>query len=273
MYASSAAAFLGARVRIFGNVGDDFPGKILERLDGRGMNLSLVRHVHGPSTRFRIAYADGSRKLWLLQPGQGISRSWPGNPVLGVHLAPVFNEISGSLVRSVRRSCKFLSLDIHGLVRGVSTSGLVQTVRRDLRGILKLCDLVKASMNEARGETSTKSPMKALDAFLAAGPEYAIVTLGSKGSILGIKYGGKFLIPAFPERNIVDPTGAGDVLVGSWLRTYLWTKDPVWASSVGSAFASITSRKRGLSKFTLSRNELLRRTAWVYSNVKTLETG
>src|SRR2546427_8636866 len=98
---------------------------------------------------------------------------------------------------------------------------------------------------------------------------YAIVTTGEKGSWLGSQRNGSCFIPAFPDREIRDPTGAGDVFAGSWLTTYLSTKDPVWASSVGSGFASLASRKSGLSKFQISRTELFRRAAWVYNHVKT----
>ncbi len=270
LYVSSAAAFLGAKVGILGNVGDDYPSKVLKWLGDRGVDLKLLKRVHCPSTRFRIVYDYRSRKLWLLQPGQEVVRRWTGPRIEGIHLGPVFNEIPKSLIKSARRHCKFLSLDIQGLVRRASSSGLVQTVRKNLRDTLELCDAVKASEDEVQIEMSSRNSLEAIDRLLAAGPSYAIVTLGVNGSLLGIRTGRKFFVPAFPEPHIVDPTGAGDVFAGSWLRTYLWTRDPVWAASVGSAFASLTSRRNGLSKFTLSRNELLRRTSWVYNRVKAL---
>src|SRR3989441_7651851 len=99
---------------------------------------------------------------------------------------------------------------------------------------------------------------------------YAIVTMGEKGSWLGSQRDGSYFIPAFPDRTIRDSTGAGDVFAGSWLSTYLSTKDPVWASAVGSAFASLASRRTGLSKFQMSRSELFRRASWVYNHVKTM---
>jgi len=106
-----------------------------------------------------------------------------------------------------------------------------------------------------------------MDRILAKGPKYAIVTLGSKGSLLGIRNDRRFLIPAFPVRGIKDPTGAGDVYAGAWLCSYLSTKDPVWAAAVGSAFGSLASQKTGLSKFRFSRKELFRRASWVYNHV------
>lgn len=273
LYVSSASAFLGAKVGILGNVGEDYPAKVLKSLGDRGVDLTLLRRTHGLSTRFRIVYHRNSRKLWILQPGEAVTRRWKGPRVKGIHLGPVFNEIPEPIIKSARRHCKFLSLDIQGLIRRPSSSGRILTVRKNLRDTLELCDVVKASAEEVKIEMSSKDLLKAIDRLLAAGPSYAIVTLGVKGSLLGIRTGRKFLVPAFPEPHTVDPTGAGDVFAGSWLRTYLWTEDPVWAASVGSAFASLTSRRKGLSKFNLSRNELLRRTSWVYSNVKALRSS
>jgi len=100
--------------------------------------------------------------------------------------------------------------------------------------------------------------------------EYAIVTMGEKGSWLGSQSDGIYFVPPFSDRSIRDSTGAGDVFAGSWLSTYLKTKDPVWASAVGSAFASLASRKTGLAKFRMSRAELFRRAVWVYNHIEAL---
>ncbi len=272
-YTSSASAFLGAKVGVVGSVGDDYPEAVLKWLRDRGVSLKLLRRIHGPSTRFRIEYVRGSRKLDLLQPGKTVMRRWTGSRVKGVHLGPVFNEIPKSLIRSARRHCKLLSLDIQGLGRRADSHGSVQTVRRELRDTLRLCDLVKGSADEVKIQMSSRDPLEAVDRLLSFGPGYAIATLGTKGSLMGIRGRGRFLVPAFPEPHVVDPTGAGDVFVGSWIRTYLWTRDPIWAASVGSSFASLTSRRRGLAKFAVSRGELARRASWVYSNVKALQGG
>ncbi len=272
-YASGASAYLGARVGILGLVGDDYPKAFLEWLRGQRVSLKWLRRSHRPTTRFRINYVHGSRTLSLLQPGERMTYPWRGSRIHGVHLGPVFNEISESLVRSLRRHCKLLSLDIQGLVRQADSNGPVRTVRRQLRDTLKLCDLVKGSADEVKVQMLSRDPLEAIDRLLSVGPEYAVATLGTKGSLLGIRGRGKFLIPAFPEPHAVDPTGAGDVFVGSWLRTYLWTGDPVWAASVGSGFASLTSRRRGLAKFAVSRTELARRASWVYANVRALRSG
>ncbi len=267
LFVSSAAGYLGANVGIIGNIGEDYPSNVLSWLKNHGLKLNLLKKTKGPSTRFRIGYHRGSRRLWLLHAGRSVESTWIGGRVEGLHLGPVFNEISESLVRSLRKKCGFMSLDIQGLVRKVNRSGEVQVLRRNLDSVLRMCDLVKASLDEAKSKNSSRDHQVILDRFLAKGPKYAIITLGAKGSLLGIRNSKKFLIPAFPDKSIKDPTGAGDVYAGAWLTSYLRTKDPVWAASVGSAFGSLASQRTGLSKFRISRRELFRRTSWVYNHV------
>jgi len=267
LFGSSAAGYLGANVGIIGNIGEDYPSYVLSWLRSHGLKLNLLKKTKGPSTRFRIGYHRGTRRLWLLHAGRSVESTWIGGRVEGLHLGPVFNEISESLVRSLRKKCGFMSLDIQGLVRKVNRSGEVQVLRRNLDSVLRMCDLVKASLDEAKSKNSSRDHQVILDRFLAKGPQYAIITLGAKGSLLGIRNSKKFLIPAFPDKSINDPTGAGDVYAGAWLTSYLRTKDPVWAASVGSAFGSLASQRTGLSKFRISRRELFRRTSWVYNHV------
>ena len=163
-----------------------------------------------------------------------------------------------------------MSLDIQGFVRKANRSGEVQVSRRNVDSVLGMCDMMKTSIDEVKFQTSSRDHSVVLDRLLAKGPKYAILTLGARGSLLGIRDYKKFMIPAFPDKTIKDPTGAGDVYAGAWLTSYLRTKDPVWAASVGSAFGSLASERTGLSKFRVSRRELFRRTSWVYSHVSRL---
>ncbi len=267
LFASCAAAYLGSKAGIIGNIGEDYPSRVLRRLRNRHIDVRFLRRSDGPSSRFQITRFNGSRQLRVLEPGGKITVSGSPGRLRGVHLGPVFNEISSSLVTVLRRKCEFLSADLQGFIRTVSSSGAVRTVPRNLGRLIGQCDMVQASAEEARTQTRSRNPRVILNRFLTMRTQYAIVTLGEKGSWLGSQRDGIFFVPPFSDRSIRDSTGAGDVFAGSWLSTYLKTKDPVWASAVGSAFASLASRRTGLSKFRISRTELLRRASWVYNHV------
>src|SRR5713101_2608790 len=267
LFTSCAAAYLGSKVGIIGTIGEDYPPKILNRLKALHIDIHFLRETPRPSTRFQMTRNNGSRKLRLIEPGSHVVTPRSTGRFQGVHLGPVFNEIQSSLITTLRKRCEFLSADLQGFIRAVSGNGTVRTVPRGLSRILGRCDMVQASIEEARSHTRSRDPRAILNRFLAMRVQYAIVTMAERGSWLGSQHARSYFVPAFPERGIQDSTGAGDVFAGSWLSTYLSTRDPVWASAVGSAFASLSSRKTGLSKFRISRTELLRRAVWVYNHV------
>lgn len=270
LFAAAAAAYLGGRVNILGNVGEDYPNWIPKRLDALGIDQERLKKTRGRSTRFRITTNGGDRKLILLNAGNPIQRPLTFSRVMGVHLGPVFNEIPVSLAAYLRKKCKFLSLDLQGFVRRTTHSGKVEIQPRNLKRLLELSDLVQGSIDEAKSQDSSNVKERLIDHILSTGPKFCILTMGEKGSLLGIREGEKFLVPAYPDRSIMDTTGAGDVFAGSWLSTYLSTKDPVWAAAVGSAFGSLASRKTGLSKFGFARSELFRRAGWVFNHIKSI---
>jgi sugar/nucleoside kinase (ribokinase family) len=269
LFTSCAAAYLGSKVGIIGTVGEDYPPKILKRLKTLYIDIHFLRKTPRPSTRFQITRNNGSRKLRLIEPGSHVVTPRSTGRFQGIHLGPVFNEIQSSLITTLRKRCEFLSADLQGFIRAVSGNGTVRTVPRSLSRILGRCDMVQASIEEARSQTRSRDPRAILNRFLAMRVQYAIVTMGERGSWLGSQRDGSHFVPAFPDRGIRDSTGAGDVFAGSWLSTYLSTQDPSWASSVGSAFASLASRKTGLSKFRISRTELFQRAVWVYNHIDT----
>src|SRR5205807_65124 len=99
-----------------------------------------------PSTRFQITRFNGFRRLRLVEPGQQIVAPRSSAVFQGVHLGPVFNEISSSLVNALRKRCDFLSADLQGFIRAVSSTGVVRTVPRNLSRTLGQCDMVQASI-------------------------------------------------------------------------------------------------------------------------------
>ena len=269
LFTSCAAAYLGSRVGIIGTIGEDYPPKILKRLKTLHIDIHFLRETPRPSTRFQITRNNRSRKLRLIEPGSHVVAPRSTGRFQGVHLGPVFNEIQSSLITTLRKRCEFLSADLQGFIRTVSANGAVRTVPRSLSRLIGQCDMIQASIEEARSQTRSRDPRVILNRFLAMRVQYAIVTMGERGSWLGSQRDGSHFVPAFPDRGIRDSTGAGDVFAGSWLSTYLSTQDPSWASSVGSAFASLASRKTGLSKFRISRTELFQRAVWVYNHIDT----
>jgi sugar/nucleoside kinase (ribokinase family) len=86
----------------------------------------------------------------------------------------------------------------------------------DLLRLLKRIDGFVLNDSEAHQLTQEDNPLAALPKIHRLGPKYVIIKKGSHGSILSGPRG-LFICPAYPLRNVVDPTGAGDSFVGGMM--------------------------------------------------------
>src|SRR5689334_6455811 len=111
LFSACAAAYLGSKVRILGNIGEDYPSSTLRRLKTLHIDVRSLKRSERRSTRFQITRINGSRRLRLLESGDQIAAPEDPYHFQGVHMGPVFNEIPGSLVNTLRKRCGFLSAD------------------------------------------------------------------------------------------------------------------------------------------------------------------
>ena len=266
LYSSLAAAYLGARVSIYSSIGRDYPRNVLSLIENRGIDVSGVNKLQGFTTRFKISYLADSRKLELIHPGKKIKPRNTPDSLPAIHLGPVFLEVGLDMLHYARHNSKFLSLDVQGLLRTEGPKGFVCLARKGIDQFLSECNLVKATEDEARVIAPAPTIVATARRLLHKGPQYLIITRGRSGSLLVEKEGGALYIPSVPEARVVDLTGAGDIFVGSWLATFLSVRDALWAGAVGAAFASLSVRGFGASKFRFAREELFRRASWAYKN-------
>ncbi len=263
-YVSRTATYLGARVRLVSNIGRDYPETTLMQLGSEGVDLGGVTTSIAQSTHFRLSYEQEVRKLWLLEQGRKLGPiKTVGRPDI-IHLGPVFREVGAQHFKTSRTRTKFLSVDVQGLLRATGRQGRVRLVKRNLRPLVSMCDLVKASEEEARIATGCSDTISAIRQFQAMCDGFVLLTRGRKGLLIGVPPDIVYSVPHYPESHVIDPTGAGDTMVASWLHTYFATRDPLWAASVGSAFASLIVKRSGPRKFPVSRSELLKRSGFVH---------
>jgi len=266
LYSSLAAAYLGARVSIFSNIGRDYPRNILSSISSNLIDIAGVKKFDGLTTRFKISYNADSRMLEMVHPGRKLKPRNLLRSLQAIHLGPVFNEIGLNTLAYARRHSEFLTLDVQGLLRTTGQDGFVRLARKNVNPFLSKCNLVKATEEEAHVIAPSSTIVATARRLLHKGAQYAIITRGRSGSLLVKKYGGAFRIPSVPERKVVDLTGAGDIFIGSWLATFMFVEDALWAAAVGAAFASLSVRGTGVSKFRVDRRELFGRASWVYEN-------
>jgi sugar/nucleoside kinase (ribokinase family) len=266
-YSSFAAKYLDATASVISKVGGNFPDAYLWWLGQEGIDLSGVAKIECEQTTcFELTYSKDLSDRTLKLKSKGPTLSPDDVPkdfrAKAVHIAPIANEIPYELVEHLKGCADVLSLDPQGLLRNFNEEGKVtENTSVDYR-IFSLINIFKSSQNEIyalTGETELKPAIKAIH---DVGVETVIVTMGAKGSVLSVE-GAQYNIEACPSQVLVDPTGAGDVFIGSFLTEYLRQKESLWCASVGSAAASCVVEGLGPTYFG-KKEEIYRRANSLY---------
>jgi sugar/nucleoside kinase (ribokinase family) len=242
-YVSFAARRLDATVCVMSKVGGDFPGAYLWWLRQEGIDLSRVVKVEGAqTTRFELIYSSdlSSRDLRLKNKAPPITVDDLPTSLKAktIHVSPIAGEVAYEAAAELRKFADVLSLDPHGLVRNFDENGNVTYSSLPDKRVLELVSVYKSSLEEIRAVTGVSNLDSAIKAVHDCGVETVIVTLGTKGAVLSVEKT-IYNIPAYKPQKVVDPTGAGDVFIGSFLAEYIRGGDSLWCACVGSAAASI----------------------------------
>ena len=264
-YSAVAASRLGAKVAVLSKVGGDFTEKYLKILENENINVSFIKVIKEvETTSFRIKYLNSRRKMRLevLSP-KILVEDVPANvKAKVVHVAPIVNEIPYETFEKLQEIADIICLDPQGYVRELDKEGYVKLKKwRDERFLRKI-SIFKSDAEEAVYVSGISDLQKAMRKIAEYGVEVVLVTMGNKGS--AIFYQGKFQkIPAYPAKRVADPTGAGDVFIGTYLAEHIKGREPIWCACVGSAAASFIVEKTGLLRFGF-KDEVYARASELY---------
>jgi len=90
----------------------------------------------------------------------------------------------------------------------------------ELKKLLGRIDALILNEGEAKLLTKADNLVVAAEELLKMGPKAVIIKKGSHGTIFLDSSGSWFTLPAYPTKNVRDPTGAGDSFAGA-LMGYL----------------------------------------------------
>lgn len=258
-FSSLAAARLGAKVGIISKVGPDFRDDLLIIFARSGIDVSGVKKVIAPTTKYELQYSGEERELTLL------SRCDPIGPddvellrenTRAIHLGPIAGEIPLDTIKKVAGLGNTVLLDLQGVIRKFSKKGKVSIEKsRQLPDIIGSVTVVKSALREGETVTNVSGCERVADVFLGMGCKITIVTLGAEGSYISTCGGESFSIPAIKARKIMDFTGAGDTYAGSFLVEYLKTKDVRRSGIIASSAVSFKVEGHSTSGFA-SRAEI-----------------
>ncbi len=216
VFAALAARFATDKARLIGVVGTDFPADFRSALESNGVSMQHVDVLEGRSFAWTGRYEDDINIRETVETVLGVEEEWKLELPTALQqpaVAVVCNANPHHQLRMIEqcRGAGFIMLD---------TMKLWLTINpEEVKELLSKVDLVLMNEEEAEYFASTSDYLEAARAILAAGPRYAIVKLGSKGSMLVYKdaHGEEQVIscPAWVLDNAIDPTGAGDCFLGA----------------------------------------------------------
>ena len=208
-YFGVAASFI-TPVRVVAVVGDDFPEEHLRFLASKGLDLAGLRRVTGRTFRWGARYRESLNERDTLFTELGVFEHF--DPVI----PPAYRDsewvflanIQPTLQRRVleqTRAPRFSAMD--------TMNFWITGARAELEKTLAVVKGLVINDEEARQLTGEANLVRAADAIRALGPRVVIVKRGEHGALL-FDEDGIFAAPAFPLREVRDPTGAGDAFAG-----------------------------------------------------------
>jgi len=249
-YAGLICSRFGLEVFALTRIGLDFPDDQLVWLARNGINLRAIDKSSKKTTRFRIEGDGASRSLFLLSRCDDLSLDQlPDTKFDASLISPIAQEISPELLKAIVDRSDFTFLDPQGFVRSFDSRGQVSITSLKEAGVVTSVDALKMDRDEAYAITGKTEAREALTKLSSMGVRRALVTQG--GEMCHILEGKKIYGVHVPKVKIVDSTGAGDILGGTLVASYLRSRDFLWSACFGIAASSLSLNLIALSKIDL----------------------
>ena len=244
-----------SEVSIVGIVGNDFPS------DGHSLYQSYASDLSD------LKIAEGTTFRW----GGRYHENWDDRDTLFTDLG-VFSDFRPVLTESNKNRSHILLANIHPeLQRSViqqnqnpdaiiviDTMNLwIDTTLSSLEKVLSESNILLINESEAFLLTNENDINNSARSLLKMGPEIVVIKKGSRGAEL-FSLTEHIAVDAFPVTNVVDPTGAGDVVAGAFVASLASEDSKETALLNASASASISIESFGIEKLQSASNMKLK---------------
>lgn len=212
---ATAAARLGASVRLIGRIGDDTAGQeLVTALVGSGVDTTgvLVSPYTPTGAAFITVTPDGENAIVVASGANSLLNRRD----LEANVA----SLDAAKVMLLQLEVPDEAVTTAAALAGSETLVILNSAPyRELdRAVLERVDILVANAVEARQLLGDGVALDDAEAFARLGPRATIVTLGNQGSYTFVE--NRVLQQAALHRHVVDSTGAGDAFVGAlgaWL--------------------------------------------------------
>jgi hypothetical protein len=231
-YASQTARSIGLRVGVVTSCGPD-----IELPEIPGIQYVIVPSEH--SSTFENRQTPNGRIQTLFHTAapldlSAVPETWRNTPI--VHIAPIAREVDTNLIRAFSNS--LVGVTPQGYLRDWDHSGRVfPTEWPEATYVLQYANAAVLSVEDVQGEEEVLEEMLSSLRIL-------VVTEGAAGSRLF--WNGDLRRFRPPQKDEVEPTGAGDIFATSFFIRLSQTRDPWEAARFATILASNSVTRVGL---------------------------
>ncbi len=206
-----AASFF-TNVSVVAVVGDDFSEKHKDVFRSRNINITGLEQVAGQTFRWKGVYGYDLNTRETIYTHLNVFADFkPKLPDTSTPSAFLFlGNISPDLQLEVRKQvdAKLVALD--------TMNYWIEKTPELLKEVLKVIDILIINDEEARELAREPNLIRATKKILQMGPKRVIVKRGEYGAVM-FAQDSYFAMPAFPQEDVYDPTGAGDTFAGGFM--------------------------------------------------------
>jgi len=249
-YIGAITSKIGLETYVKSVVGEDYPTEFKQKLSSMNINTSFIDVSCKHTTAFELIYDNKfDRNINLIKLGCRISIE-SINEILSqknmdlILISPVINEITVSDLSKVNFGSAFVGADIQGFSRNVSNHSITLKAldKKEIKilnslgiNVLKIAEEeLNAILKDLDEEKDAKVIREIFDNI-----EVIIISKGKKGACVLYKRS-IIQVPAWPIDTIINPTGAGDILLGAFSVYYNKTKRIKEAINFASRIATIS---------------------------------
>ena len=234
-----AGTYIGVASSLFTNnlaivsiIGEDFPEKEIKFLNERGVNTDMIEKVVDGKTFFwKGKYHENMINRDTITTELNVLEKF--NPVLNTEFSSSEIILLGNLHPTVQNTVIDRSTNPNRFIIMDTMNFWMDNTLNELLMVIKKVDLIIINYEEAQQLTSEKNVFNAGEKILKMGPQKVIIKKGENGSVY-LDSQNKYILPAFPVVNLVDPTGAGDSYAGG-IAGFLATKNELTFKEIKEA--------------------------------------
>ena len=153
-------------------------------------------------------------------------------------------------------------MDLHCLTMQMDSEGTkTYGYLADWKEWVSQADVLQMNSSEIQSLFKEKVDFSSLNQYvreiLKAGPKIVIITLGERGVFLGYKNDDDFVFLSIPPdvKNVIDPTGCGDVFAAAFIIKYQETSDPIKSAKYANKIAGKNGQYNGTDWLFVMNNE------------------